>query len=110
MLTLKPTQIALVTAGFSLAWMALSVRASREYLVTVRGRLASRRLDLAEARVSCDDPQTVALIEQTASAENPRQAVYALSLLAETPAYEMTPLLEKLAGSRHAEVRAKIYE
>ena len=31
-LTLKPTQIALVTAGFSLAWMALSVRASREYL------------------------------------------------------------------------------
>ena len=76
----------------------------------MRGRLASRRLDLADARVNCDDPQTVALIEQTAAAENPRQAVYALSLLAETPAYEMAPLLEKLARSRHAEVRAKVYE
>src|SRR5258706_10474160 len=80
-LTLKPTQIALVTAGFSLAWMALSMGASREYLATVRGRLASRRLDLAEARITCDDPQTLALIEQTAAGENPRQAVYALSLL-----------------------------
>ncbi|MBI2680065.1 MAG: hypothetical protein HYX25_03540 [Candidatus Solibacter usitatus] len=109
-LALKPTQIALVTAVFSLAWMALSRRASREYLATVRGRLASRRLDLTEARVSCDDPQTVALIEQTAAGENPRQAVYALSLLAETTGYELTPLLEKLAASRHAEVRARVYE
>ncbi len=109
-LTLKPTQIALVTAGFSLAWMALSVRASREYLATVRGRLASRRLDLEEARISCDDPQTLTLIEQTAAGENPRQAVYALSLLAETPTYEITPLLEKLAASRHPEVRAKVYD
>jgi HEAT repeat protein len=109
-LTLKPTQIALVTAGFSLAWMALSMRASREYLTTVRGRLASRRLDLAEARISCDDPQTLALIEQTAAGENPRQAVYALSLLAETPEYEISPLLEKLARSQHDEVRAKVYD
>ena len=45
-LALAPKYISLVTIGFSLLWIWLAARASREYVATVRGRLASRRLDI----------------------------------------------------------------
>src|SRR5438105_1998342 len=109
-LALTPKQIPLVTVGFSLVWIVLAVRASREYVATVRRRLASRRLDIESARVSVSDPATLALLEQTASSENPRQAAYALALLAETPGYDLSALLGKLADSPLVEVRAKVYE
>jgi AAA family ATP:ADP antiporter len=109
-LAFAPRQIAFVTVAFSLAWILLSVRASREYVTTVRKRLASRRLDIDSARVSVGDPETLGLLEQTALCDNPRQAVFALGLLAETQRYDLHPFLIKLAGSPAADVRAKVYE
>ncbi len=109
-LALTPKQIPLVTVAFSLFWILLSARASREYLATVRKRVASRRLDIESVRVSVSDPETLVLLEQTALGENPRQAVYALGLLADTEEYDLRPLLAKLAGSPAVEVRAKVFE
>ena len=106
----SPRQIALVTIGFSLAWIALSAKASREYVATVRQRLSSRRLDMESARVSVGDPETLRLLEQTALCEHPRQAAYALGLLREADGYDLHPLLAQLAASPAAEVRAKVYE
>src|SRR6202030_1688156 len=70
-LALTPKQIPLVTVGVSLVWILLSARASREYLATVRRRLASRRLDIENARVSVTDGETLTLLEQTARSKNP---------------------------------------
>lgn len=109
-LTLTPKQIPLITVGFSLVWIALAARASREYAATVRRRLSSRRLDMENARVSVTDPATLALLEQTTASENPRQAAYALGLLAEAPGYNLRPLLGKLAENPAVEVRTKVFE
>lgn len=109
-LDLTPRHISLVTIGFSVLWILLSMKASREYIATVRRRLASRRLDIESARVTVTDRATVVLLEQTASGDNPRQSAYALSLLAETPGYDVHPLLRRHAGNSAAEVRAKVYD
>ena len=50
------------------------------------------------------------LLEQTTETNNARQAVYALSLLAEVPNYAMEKRLVKLVDSTLPEVRGKVYE
>ncbi|MBM3776205.1 MAG: hypothetical protein FJW37_13740, partial [Acidobacteria bacterium] len=103
-------QIALVIFFLAGCWILLSMRASREYIATIRKRLELRRLDIASARMAVGDPATLALLERTALSGNPRQAVYALSLLAEVPRYDLAPVLEKLSTSDSAEVRARVYD
>lgn len=107
---IQQRNFALVTIFFALIWVVLSWRASREYVATVRHRLASRRLDLESARLSVNDPATLHLLEQTAMGDNPRQAVYALSMLAEAQGYSLEKQLRSLLTSPHPEVRAKVYE
>src|SRR5207253_270574 len=95
---------------FAIAWIILSVYAKKEYVATVRKRLELRRLDIESARVSMDDPAIIALLEQTAASPNPRQSVYALSLLSEVRGYNLKPLLAKLADCPAPEIRAKVFE
>lgn len=102
--------VALIVMVFSLAWIVLSIYAQKEYIATVRKRLESRRLDVDSARLNIDDPSTIALLEQTALGPNPRQAAYALSLLADGGSYNFERLLPKLAQSMAPEVRARAYE
>lgn len=110
LLNLSIRQISLVVVGFTCAWIVLSLRASREYIATVRSRFESRRLDLESARVLVGDPATIRLLETTAAGPNPRQATYALGLLAEVNQFNLAPLLSKLSRGAPAEVRAKVYE
>jgi ATP/ADP translocase len=102
--------VAIVAIAMTLPWIVLSQHARKEYVATIRKRLASRRLDLESARVTVEGAETIALLEQTAAGNHPRQAVYALSLLGQAAGYEPEPLLERLVSSAHAEVRAKVYE
>ncbi len=102
--------IAVVVAALCVPWIYLSYVARHEYITTIRRRFESRRLDFESARIAASDSATVHLLESTAAGENPRQATYALSLLAETPAYPLTPLLGRLVRSGLPEVRAKVYE
>ena len=102
--------IAVVVAVLCVPWIYLSYVARREYITTIRRRFESRRLDFESARIAASDAATVRLLESTAAGENPRQATYALSLLAETPAYPIAPLLARLARGGVPEVRAKVYE
>ncbi|MGD0013703.1 MAG: Npt1/Npt2 family nucleotide transporter [Bryobacteraceae bacterium] len=102
--------IALVALGFSLAWILLSERARRQYVATVRKQLEMRRLDLESIRINVRDVSLLRLLQETARGPNGRQAAYALGLLAEAPDYPLAPLLEELAGSPLAEVRAKVFE
>jgi ATP:ADP antiporter, AAA family len=102
--------IALTIVIFAGIWIYLAIVARREYVDTVRKRLESRRLDLEDIRLRVSDPATVALLEQAAQSGQTRQAVYALSLLAEAPGYRFEPLLEKLGDSPLEEVRAKVFE
>src|SRR6476661_5363314 len=96
--------------AYTIAWVFLSLRAKSEYISTVRKRLASRRLDLDSLRVNVSDAATVRLLEETTESENPRQAVYALSLLAEAPRYPLQKRLEKLVDSTLPEIRGEVYD
>ena len=107
---LKPRQLAPYVILVSIPWMLLSVRASREYIATVRTRLGTRRLDLENARLDIHDSAMLELVEQTVVADNPRQASYALSLLAEAPGYRIEPHLDKLISSDSPELRTKVYD
>ena len=103
--------LAFVVVGLSIPWLLLSHLARKEYVASVRKRLASRRLDLESVRLSVSDPETLRLLETTAASGNPRLAAYAIGLLADAPGYNVCPLLERLVRERRdAEVRAKIYE
>jgi len=102
--------VAIVAIVMTLPWMVLSQHARKEYIATIRKRLASRQLDLASARVTVEDADTITLLEQTAAGPHPRQAAYALSLLAQAAGYDLHSQLTKLCNSPHADVRAKVYE
>ncbi len=99
----------LVVIAFSVGWVLLSTRAQGEYIRTVRKRLEARRLDFESIRISVKDRGVLALVEQAARGSSPRQACYALSLLAEAEGYGMEPLLLDLATSPVPDVRAEIY-
>jgi len=109
-LALQVRQISIPIILFSVLWMFLSHRARKEYILTVRGRLEARRLDLDQLRLNVREPATLALIEQTARGGSPRQASYALSLLADLPGYPLAGLLQDLIDNPSAEVRGKVYE
>jgi ATP:ADP antiporter, AAA family len=102
--------IAVVVTVLCVPWIYLSHIARKEYVASIRRRFESRRLDFDTARIAVDDPATVRMLETTAAGENPRQAVYALSLLAETPGYRLRPLLIDLVRSSLPEVRARVFE
>jgi AAA family ATP:ADP antiporter len=102
--------IAVVVTALCIPWIYLSHVARREYIASIRRRFEARRLDFEGARMVVEDAATLRMLESTAAGENPRQAVYALGLLAETPGYELRPLLNALAQGGSPEVRAKVYE
>jgi len=103
-------ELSVLVMGLAGVWIFLCVRAQKEYLQTVRGRFARRRLELDSSRLRVNDPATLALLEEAATGANPRQACYAVSMLAQAPDYDASRLLIRLAGSSLAEVRAKAYE
>lgn len=103
-------RISTVVIVLTIPWILLSLMARREYIATIRKRIAARRLDLDSMRIQVGDPDTVALLEQAAVGANPRQAAYALSLLAETPGYDVLPLLRLFAASPFQQVRRTAYE
>ena len=109
-LHLEVRQLSLVVMVLAAVWITLSIVASREYVATVRKRIETRRLDIEEVRVRVSDPHTVRILEETAAGDNPRQAAYALRLLAETQGYRLAPLLESLVSSPLPEVRKPVYE
>lgn len=108
-LKLGVKEVALAVLALTLFWMFLSWLAQREYVSTVRQRLASRRLDLESVRVAVTDLETIRLLEQTAQSDQPRQAAYALSVLAEAPGYQPAALLAKLPATTNPTVLAPTY-
>lgn len=103
--------LAFVVAGLCIPWLLFSHLARKEYVVSIRKRLSSRRLDFASARVTVTDPETLHLLEATAETGTPRQAAYALDLLSEAPRYDVRPLLRKLSHERaEPELRISLYD
>ena len=103
-------QISGLVVGFCVLWILLSVLASREYVATIRRRLASRRLDLSGVHLAVADAGTIQLLERQLTDGTPRQASYALGQLAEAAQYEVAPLLAGLVNSPSVEIRRKVYE
>ena len=102
--------VAALTIAACIVWYLLARRAQNEYLRTVRSRLERRRLELETAPLNVNDPVMLALLEQTVSTGQPRQICYALTLLAEAPDFDLTPVLERLAAHPSPTVRAKVFE
>jgi ATP:ADP antiporter, AAA family len=102
--------LAMLVMGLCVPWMYLSYLARREYVATIRKRFEARRLDFESARVTVQDAATLRLVESTVEGDNPRQAAYALSLLADAPGYDVRPMLLKAAASPHGELRDQAYE
>jgi hypothetical protein len=101
--------IAAVVMGLCVPWMYFSYLARREYVASIRKRFETRSLDFENARVTVQDAATIRYLEGVAASEQPRQAAYALSLLAEAPRYNPRPALARAARSPHAEVRDAAY-
>ena len=102
--------ISMLVMAFCALWILLSVLASREYIATIRKRLASRRLDLSGLHLAVADAETIRLLERQLTEGTPRQCAYALGMLAEAAQYEVAPLLDRLVDSQATEVRRKVYE
>jgi AAA family ATP:ADP antiporter len=102
--------ISIVVMALCVPWVLLAHIARKEYVATIRKRIESRRLNFEEVRLNVTDGATVRLLEATAAGENPRQAAYALSLLADAPGYDVRPLLQKLVNAKALEVREKVFE
>jgi AAA family ATP:ADP antiporter len=109
-MNLSVRQLSIVVFAYTIFWVFLSIRAKNEYVSTVRKRVASRRLDLDSLRINVSEAGTIRMLEETAQANNPRQAVYALTLLAEAPRYRLDRQLSALVDSPLPEVRGKVYE
>lgn len=109
-LNMQVRHLALVVLGLSVVWMLLSVRAKNEYVVTVRKRLSSRRLDLESLRINVREAATIRILEETVDTGTPRQVSYALTLLAEAPNYGLEQRLETMADSKSPEVRGTVYD
>lgn len=103
-------EISLVVAGFGGLSILLCLRARKEYVATVRARITARRLDLESARITVNDPAMIGVLEEAARGPHPRQVAYSLSLLAQAPGYQITPLLDQLVHHADAGVRAKVFE
>lgn len=101
--------ISIVVMVLCVPWMYFSWMARREYIATIRKRFEARRLDFENARVSVQDAATIRFLEGVAAGDNPRQAVYALTLLADAPGYDAKPVIARAAESRLPEVREKAY-
>jgi ATP:ADP antiporter, AAA family len=99
--------ISVVVMGLCVPWIYFSWQARREYVATIRKRFEARRLDFGNARVSVQDAATIRYLEGVAAGDNPRQAEYALSLLADAPGYDPRLAISRAAESPHAEVREK---
>ncbi len=102
--------IAIIVMALCIPWIYFSHLARREYVATIRKRFESRQLDFANLRIAVQDQATIRLLESTLGAGNPRQAAYALSLLAEAPRYDLRPVLLRAAGSPLPELRGKAFE
>jgi ATP/ADP translocase len=87
--------IAIVVMVLCVPWMYFCFLARREYMVSIRRRFEARQLDFEISRLSVQDSETRRYLEAAAASGNPRQAAYALSLLAETPGYDVRPLLSR---------------
>ena len=103
-------RISFVVMLLTIPWILLSLRASKEYVATIRKRIASRQLDLESTRIRATDAETIRVLEEAANGANPRQAAYALSLLAQAPDYDVGPLLRLFADSPIPEARRTAYE
>ncbi|MCX6628161.1 MAG: hypothetical protein NTW28_11105 [Candidatus Solibacter sp.] len=104
------TRVSVLILAISVFWILLSARVGREYLATIRRRLESRRLDFDDSRIAVAGAETVALLEKTLSEGSPRQAAYALRLLADVPGYDVGPHVETLARHAATECRTRAYE
>ena len=85
--------ISVVVMVLCVPWMYFSYLARREYVATIRKRFEARRLDLESARISVQDDATIRFLESVVEGDNPRQAVYALTLLADAPGYDARPIV-----------------
>jgi AAA family ATP:ADP antiporter len=101
--------ISVVVMVLCVPWMYFSHLARREYVATIRKRFEARRLDFESARVSVQDAATIRFLEGVVEGENPRQSVYALTLLSDAPGYDARPIVVKAAASSHPEVREQAY-
>ena len=68
-LNLSVRQLSLAVMAYTIVWVFLSLRAEKEYISTVRKRIALRRLDLDSLRVNVSDAATVRLLEETTESE-----------------------------------------
>jgi HEAT repeat protein len=102
--------LAVVTTILCIPWIWFCHLARKEYIATIRKRFEARRLEFETTRVQVHDAATVRFLEETAQSGQPRQAAYAIGLLAEAPGYDARRLFDSLADHPSVEVRDKVYE
>jgi len=103
-------RIGWVTAGLAALWLAMALAARREYVRTLEDSLEGRFASLRGVFASLFDATSLPVVRRALSGPDPRQAAFALDLLAEAEGADTQPLvgeLQELAGHPHPELRRR---
>jgi HEAT repeat protein len=77
--------------GLSMLWIALALRARRQYTDALAKSLQTRHLDLASAQLNLADETTLRVLLRTLHSDDDLRVVHALTLLTELHAPELAP-------------------
>ncbi|HEX9189854.1 MAG TPA: HEAT repeat domain-containing protein, partial [Vicinamibacteria bacterium] len=103
-----PVRLSLVTLPFAAAWLFVAARAHRRYVATLGEGLRQHRLDAERTTTTVLDRDTTALLASRLQAEDPREILYALDLMAVgRPGGATHPAVRGLLGHSDPEVRRR---
>ena len=95
--------VSIVLGALMLGWILVSVLVEREYVQVVRESLRKRVLRGSSLELS--DPTTMAILESRIRSDDPAEAIYALSLLAQGGHESLEEYLLELAAHQSSSVR-----
>jgi len=105
---LKVQYISLIIFSMLIIWAVLIHLVKREYVNAFRQAIEKRSVNLEELTINVNNASVRRIIERVLDSENPRQVLYVLQLLEDSPEASVQPYIEKLIDHPSPEVRAQV--
>ncbi|MFH1733588.1 MAG: MFS transporter [bacterium] len=105
---LKVQSISIIIFFILILWAVLIHLVKREYINSFRQAIEKRSVDIEELTLNVNNASVRQIIERVLQSENPRQVLYVLQLLEDSPNTSVSPYLEKLVHHSSSEVRAQV--
>ncbi|CAN5765430.1 hypothetical protein BH23GEM10_BH23GEM10_07440 [soil metagenome] len=89
-------QLAWVSAGLCVVWLAMAIAVRREYVKTLSRSIESRFTSLTGVFASLLDASTLPVVRRTLTDPSPLRALFGLELLEQQPSHELRPVAPDL--------------